>query len=305
MTTATAIHLDPARRHDFVLLVDVTDGNPNGDPDAGNMPRVDPETMQGLISDVCVKRKVRDFVDLTRGDEERNKIYVQSEIALNSQHERAYSALELKSTGSRQARADVDRAQQWMTTNFYDVRVFGAVMSTGVNCGQVRGPVQLTFGRSIDQIVPMDVTITRIAITRAEDTKVVETEDGTTGGKRTEIGRKSIIPYGLYRVHGFFNPHFAARTGATADDLELLWQALMYAWDHDRSASRGLMACRGLLVFSHESSLGNAPAHKLFERVRVGRRTGVDVARSFADYQVTVDDDDDLPQGVTLTRLVE
>ncbi|MFN8524708.1 MAG: type I-C CRISPR-associated protein Cas7/Csd2 [Chloroflexota bacterium] len=303
--TATPAHLDPARRHDFVLLFDVTDGNPNGDPDAGNLPRVDPETMQGLVTDVCIKRKVRDFVDLTRGQDARYKIYVQSDEALNSRHQRAYTALEIKSTGTKQNRGDVERAQAWMCANFFDVRSFGAVMSTGVNCGQVRGPIQLTFARSVDQIVPLDITLTRIAITKAEDLQVVESEDGLAAtGKRTEMGRKAIVPYGLYRAHGFFNAHFAAQTGVDSEDLALLWQALMYAWDHDRSASRGLMACRGLYVFSHESSLGNAPAHKLFAQITAKLRPSVDVPRSFGDYAITVDEAS-LPSGVTLTRLVE
>ncbi len=294
---------DIARRHDFVLLFDVSDGNPNGDPDAGNLPRVDPETMQGLVTDVALKRKVRDWVDAARGDEGRFKIYVEAGEALNDKHQRAYTALDMKSTGAKQARGDVDRAREWMCQNFYDVRMFGAVMTTGVNAGQVRGPVQLTFARSIDPIVPLDLSITRVAVTDPADMKVVVSESGTgTGGKQTEMGRKTIVPYGLYRGYGFVNPHFAARTGATDEDLALFWQALLNMWDLDRSAARGRMACRGLFVFSHDSALGNAPAQRLFDRVTVERRPGVEAPRRFEDYAVAVQGDD-LPAGVALTRL--
>ncbi|HVC96346.1 MAG TPA: type I-C CRISPR-associated protein Cas7/Csd2, partial [Pirellulales bacterium] len=216
-----SILTDPTRRHDFVFLVDVTDGNPNGDPDAGNLPRVDPETMQGLMTDVSIKRKVRDWIDATRGDHERFKIYVQNKgIALNTLHQRGYTALNLKSSGTKQKREDVDAVRGWMCENFYDVRTFGAVMTTQVNAGQVRGPIQLTFARSIDPIVPLEVAITRVAITDPKDTEVVLTDSGAgQGGKTTEIGRKSIVPYGLYRGHGFFNPHFAEQTGFSAEDL--------------------------------------------------------------------------------------
>ena len=196
-----SITTDVNRRHDFVLLFDVTDGNPNGDPDAGNLPRVDPETMHGLVTDVSLKRKVRDWVDAARGDEARFKIYVQKEgEALNAKHRRAYDELDLKSTGSKQARGDVDRARAWMCGNFYDIRLFGAVMSTGVNCGQVRGPVQFTFARSVDPVTPLDLSITRVAVTREEDANIVASEDGSdaaASGKQTEMGRKSLIPYGL------------------------------------------------------------------------------------------------------------
>jgi len=302
------IYSDPTHRHDFVLLFDITDGNPNGDPDAGNLPRTDPETMQGLVTDVAIKRKVRDYVDVMRGNEERNKIYVQSGVALNAQHQRAYSALGLKSTGTRQTMTDVGSARDWMCQNFYDVRMFGAVMTTGVNAGQVRGPLQLTFARSIDPVVPLEIAITRVAVTREEDMKVVVGTEGDEAGvgksgKQSEMGRKAIIPYGLYRAHGFFNPHFAARTGVAEDDLALFWQALENMWDNDRSAARGLMACRGLYIFSHDSHLGNAPAHKLFERLTIERQAGLDVTRKYRDYIVDVDDHD-LPEGVTLTRLV-
>lgn len=299
------VHLDVNRRHDFVLLFDVADGNPNGDPDAANLPRIDPETMQGLVTDVCIKRKIRDWVHAARGDEGRYKIYILSgNEALNALHRRAYVALDLKSTGAKQAREDVDKARAWMCENFYDIRMFGAVMTTGVNCGQVRGPVQITFARSIDPVVPLDLAITRVAVTREEDAQVVVGEEGgPTTGKQTEMGRKALVPYGLYRAHGFFNPHFASQTGVTEEDLTLFWEALCSMWDLDRSSSRGMMACRGIYVFSHESSLGNAPAHKLFERVTVKRRPGVEAPRAFSDYEVLVNEEN-LPAGVTLTRLV-
>jgi CRISPR-associated protein Csd2 len=299
-----AIYTDVNRRHDFVLLFDVTDGNPNGDPDAGNLPRVDPETMQGLVTDVALKRKVRDWVDVARGDEGRFKIYVQSGgPALNAIHRRAYDANGLKSTGARQDKQTVDTARAWMCDNFYDIRIFGAVMTTGVNCGQVRGPVQLTFARSHDPIIPLDLSITRVAVTREEDANIVVGEEGQgESGKTTEMGRKAVVPYGLYRAHGFFNSHFATQTGASAEDLDLFWQAVQSMWDLDHSSSRGLMGCKGLYVFSHESSLGNAPAHKLFERVKIARKDGVAAPRSFSDYTVAVDTID-MPAGVTMTTL--
>ena len=301
---ANAPYLDITRRHDFVLLFDVSDGNPNGDPDAGNLPRVDPETMQGLVTDVAIKRKVRDWVDLARGKESRYKIYVQSGEALVTKHKRAYEELSITSTGAKQAATDVNRARDWMCANFYDIRMFGAVMGVSVNCGQVRGPVQVTFARSVDPIVPLDLSITRVAVTREEDTAVAVAEDGgTTGpGKRTEMGRKALVPYGLYLAHGFFNPHLARQTGVTEEDLALFWQALQKMWEVDRSASRGMMACRALYVFSHESPLGNAPAHRLFERIRLFRRPEVAAPRSFQDYEVKVDDAE-LPEGIALARL--
>ena len=303
---AHGTHCDVSRRHDFVLLFDVTDGNPNGDPDAGNLPRVDPETMQGLVTDVCIKRKVRDWMDVARGDQGRFKIYIQAGgPALNALHKRAYTDLGLTSTGAKQARVDVDQARTWMCENFYDIRMFGAVMTTGVNCGQVRGLLQLTFARSLDPIVPLDLSITRVAVTREEDAQVAVAEEGgeATAGKQTEMGRKALVPYGLYRAHGFFNPHFARQTGAADEDLELFWQALQGMWDLDRSSARGLMACRGLYAFTHESPLGNAPAHQLFERVGVARRNDAAAPRAFTDYEVQVDGAD-LPGGIALTRLV-
>jgi CRISPR-associated protein Csd2 len=283
-------HLDPEKRHDFVYLFDVEDGNPNGDPDAGNLPRVDPETMQGLVTDVAVKRKIRDYVDASVGGESGTKIYMQSGTALNDRHRRAYEELDLDPEESD----NVDEARDWMCQNFYDVRTFGAVMSTGVNAGQVRGPMQLTFARSVDPVVPMDVSITRVAITRADDAE----------NKETEMGRKAIVPYGLYRGHGFYNPKLAEDTGFGSDDLQLFWQALQMGWELDRSASRGFMALRGLYVFSHDNPLGNAPAHTLFDRVDVDLNADVEAPRAFGHYDLTVPDNEDLPDGVTLTRVL-
>jgi len=300
----TPIHHDVARRHDFVLLFDVTDGNPNGDPDAGNQPRTDPETMQGLVTDVAIKRKVRDWVHALKGDEAHYKIYVLGDgEALNDKHQRAYTDLGMTSQGKKQPRGDIDKAREWMCKNFFDVRTFGAVMTTGVNAGQVRGPVQLTFARSIDPITPLDISITRVAVTRAEDAEIAVADDGTAKGKTTEMGRKAIVPYALYRVNGFFNPHFARQTGFNDADLALLWQALMLMWDFDRSAARGLMTCRGLYVFSHTSPLGDAPAHTLFDRITVQRRAVVAVPRTFADYNVAVDTTS-MPEKVSFTSLL-
>lgn len=283
------LHKNPTHRHDFVLYFDCTDGNPNGDPDAGNQPRVDPETMQGLVTDVALKRKVRDWVAAAQSDESRYKIYVEQYALLNAQHKRAYAAL--GESWEKPDRLTIDRAKAWMCQNFFDVRLFGAVMSTGVNCGQVRGPVQLTFARSVDPVTPLDVTITRVAVTRED------------ADKETEMGRKAMIPYGLYRAHGFYTPQFGQDTGVDEEDLGLIWRALVNMWDFDRSAARGMMACRGLYVFSHENKLGNAPAHQLFERVRCARKEGVDAPRKFDDYAMVVDDEG-LPDGVTLTRVL-
>ncbi|MGV8082330.1 MAG: type I-C CRISPR-associated protein Cas7/Csd2 [Coriobacteriia bacterium] len=296
---------DPTRRHDFVFLFDVTDGNPNGDPDAGNMPRLDPETNQGLVTDVCLKRKVRNYVALTRANEEDKKVYVQDGgVALNTLHADAYAAKGLKSTGSKQARSDINVAREHMCANYYDVRMFGAVMTTGVNCGQVRGPVQLTFARSVDAVFPMDISITRVAITKPEDAEVVVSEDGKSGkGKTTEMGRKYIVPYGLYVGHGFFSAPLAAQTGVTSDDLALFWDSLQGMWDLDRSASRGMMALRGLYIFTHDNGLGSAPAQDLFDRVSVSRVSEENSPRQFSDYRTAISSDD-LPSGVTLTTVV-
>lgn len=297
---AAAPHLDPNRRHDAVLLFDVTDGNPNGDPDAGNMPRLDPETMQGLVSDVAVKRKVRDWVDATRGGTERFKIYVQQGKFLADKQERAYTALNLKK-GDKNQKTQL-AAQDWMCDNFFDVRAFGAVMGVSdYRAGQVRGPVQLTFARSIDPIVPLDLSIARVALTNAAEAD--ERGDDDAGSTHGTFGRKPLVPYGLYRAHLFVNPHFGQRTGFDGEDLAVLWEALERMWDLDRSASRGLTACRGLYVFSHASPLGNAPAHALFDRITVERHPEVAAPRAFTHYRATIDDRD-LPDGVTMTALV-
>lgn len=295
---SNAIVNDPTKRHDFVLFFDVADGNPNGDPDAGNLPRVDPETMQGLVTDVCLKRKVRNYVDVTKGSESRYKIFIENRGYLIDHKKRAYEALGAKA-GDEKVQ---DKAQKWMCDNYFDVRMFGAVLvgkkGEGYNCGQVRGPIQLTFARSIDQVVPMDISITRVALENPGEKPREEDEKAATG----TMGRKALLPYGLYRCHGFFTPHFAEDTGVTIADLEIFWTALQNMWDIDHSSARGMMACRGVYVFSHESGLGNAPAHKLFDLVRIKRLEEVAVARRFSDYKVTVDEAE-IPQGITLTKM--
>ncbi len=260
-------HID--HRYDFVLLFDVTNGNPNGDPDAGNAPRIDPETGNGLVSDVCLKRKIRNFITIAKSDPKSGEpskgydIYVKEKAILNRQHARAYEAKGLDpDTKGAQSGDNVEKARQWMCETFFDIRMFGAVMSTGVNCGQVRGPVQLTFSRSVDPIVALEQTITRMAVTTDKEATAQE------GGNRT-MGRKEIIPYGLYVAHGFISPHLAADTGFSEDDLKLLWQSLQMMFEHDRSAARGEMTARKMVVFEHESALGNAPAHALFDRIKI------------------------------------
>ena len=287
-------------RYDFVLLFDVKDGNPNGDPDAGNLPRVDAETGQGLVTDVSLKRKVRNFVGLLHGEQPPYEIYVKEKAILNKQHERAYQAIPdgaaiLAGDDKKRKGGDkVEEARQWMCQNFYDVRTFGAVMSTGINCGQVRGAVQMTFARSIDPVIASEHSITRMAVATEKE---AEKQDGDN---RT-MGRKFTVPYGLYVAHGFVSAHLADQTGFSETDLELLWQALAEMFEHDRSAARGEMATRGLYVFKHEGKLGNAPAYSLFERIKAEKQ--VEVPRSFKDYVVSVDTDN-LPNGVELQRKV-
>jgi CRISPR-associated protein Csd2 len=372
----TAVYTDPNKRHDFVLLFDVTDGNPNGDPDGGNMPRTDPETLQGLVTDVALKRKVRNYVAIVAEDmdDPRLKIFVEHRSVLNDQIRRAYTAQGIKTgkpvtervdpklleglrgmvndlpsaftftdavedepatleysgeltpeelktaldemeietqlpkqvrkfiedTAKKSGKPDknrdnADKARGWMQENFYDVRMFGAVMSTGLNAGQVRGPLQLTFARSVDPVLPRDLAVTRVAVTDAKDREKLQT-----------IGRKAQIPYGLFLGYGFFSPHLAKGTGVSESDLVLFWDALVNMWSFDRSASRGLMAPRGLYIFSHENKLGNAPAHKLFDLIKVPKLGGS--PRSFADYEPHIQTPPDGPladfPGVTLTRLV-
>ncbi|MBF0294255.1 MAG: type I-C CRISPR-associated protein Cas7/Csd2 [Magnetococcales bacterium] len=282
-------------RYDFVYLFDVKDGNPNGDPDAGNLPRVDAETGHGLVTDVCLKRKIRNYVQLRHAGHQnaddsasgpRNEIYVREKAILNHQHDRAFAALgftQEKAEGKRKGGGEqTEKAREWMCRNFFDVRAFGAVMTTGTNCGQVRGPVQFTFGRSSDPVIAAEHSITRMAVTTEEEAKKQE------GDNRT-MGRKFTIPYGLYRTHGFVSAPLASQTGFSAADLELLWEALQNMFEHDRSASRGEMAARTLLVFQHENALGSAAAHALFDRVAVCARTPGKPPRSFADYLVTFD----------------
>lgn len=286
-------------RYDFVLLFDVKDGNPNGDPDAGNLPRLDAETGHGLVTDVSLKRKVRNFVGLVKGEQPPYEIYVKEKAILNKTHERAYEGIGkadlLKGDDKKRKGGDaVNEARQWMCKNFFDVRTFGAVMSTGVNCGQVRGPVQLTFARSIDPILAQEHSITRMAV-------ATEAEAEKQEGDNRTMGRKHTVPYGLYMAHGFVSSFLAKQTGFGEDDLSLLWQALSQMFEHDRSAARGEMSTRGLYVFKHDSELGNAPAHALFERIKANRKAGVDAPRSFEDYEVKVDEAG-MPSGVTLTR---
>ena len=322
-----------ANRYDFVLVFDVKDGNPNGDPDAGNMPRLDAESGHGLVTDVSLKRKVRNFVGLVKEQDERApadgekrfEIYVREKAILNHQHQRAYSALNLDATPEEQAPEateniatdakkkkpakdkrkgsadDVSQARQWMCQNFFDVRTFGAVMSTGTNCGQVRGPVQLTFARSVEPIVALEHSITRMAVTNEKD----QAEDGDN---RT-MGRKHTVPYGVYVAHGFVSSFLAKQTGFGEDDLELVFQALSQMFEHDRSAARGEMSTRGLYVFKHDSELGNAPAHALFDRLQVKPKEEGAVARSFDAYSVAFDGQHlavgqslQPAPGVTLTR---
>ncbi|MCA9248062.1 MAG: type I-C CRISPR-associated protein Cas7/Csd2 [Planctomycetales bacterium] len=287
-------------RYDFVYLFDVKDGNPNGDPDAGNLPRVDPETGQGLVTDVCLKRKIRNYVGLIKEEQPPFEIYVKEKAVLNLQHERAYQALEVdpkkrKSKGKEKAEED-QQLTLWMCKNFYDVRAFGAVMTTDVNCGQVRGPVQFGIARSVEPIVSQEHSVTRCAVT-------TEREAEKQQGDNRTMGRKFTVPYGLYRVHGFINPHLAEKTAfnENGEDLELFWTALAQMFEADRSAARGEMAPQALIVFEHESPLGNAPANKLFDRVTIQRETNGTPARCFADFQVKVDEAD-LPSGVTIHR---
>lgn len=289
-------------RYEFVYLFDVTNGNPNGDPDAGNLPRLDPETNQGLVTDVCLKRKVRNLVQMEKESASGFAIYMAERAILNNQHKRAYEALGIsyeKKEDYKKLPKDEAKAREltaWMCANFYDVRTFGAVMSTGYNAGQVRGPVQLAFARSIEPIVPLEISITRMAATTEEDA-------AGKGDIRT-MGRKHIVPYGLYRAHGFVSAKLAERTGFSEADLDLFWYALQNMLDHDRSAARGEMAARRLIVFRHASALGNAPAHKLFDLVKVERRIADDPApaRGYGDYAVTVGT---APEGVEVLELIQ
>ncbi len=314
-----------ARRHEFVLYFDVENGNPNGDPDAGNMPRMDPETGHGLISDVCLKRKIRNFVELAKSDAPRYRIYVTEGAVLNEKHREAYlherpGDAEAKSAKKLSPKSDEEahRVRRFMCDNFFDIRAFGGVLSTGINAGQVRGPVQIAFARSVEPVLPLEVSITRMAATNEKERKEY-TDDGEDDERRDDrrtMGRKYIVPYGLYRVHGFVSASLASHpvkgTGFSDGDLDLLFEALGGMFEHDRSAARGEMAMRRLVVFRHASTLGNAPAHELFARVKAWRVFGGDrhligditadncpPARRFEDYAITVDAAS-LPEGVEI-----
>lgn len=279
-------------RYDFVLLFDVQDGNPNGDPDAGNLPRVDPETGHGLVTDVCLKRKVRNFVQMSKADEKGYGIFIKEKAVLNALIDVAHEDERVK---SKEKGEKTEAARQYMCERYFDVRTFGAVMSTGKNAGQVRGPVQLTFARSVDPIVQLEHSITRMAV-------ATEAEAEKQQGDNRTMGRKFTVPYALYRCHGFISAPLAVQTGFTESDLALFWNGLSVMFEHDRSAARGLMTTRALVVFRHESRMGNASAHSLFERVSIRRKDGVSVPRSFSDYEVSVAADG-LPAGVDIVPM--
>jgi len=275
-------------RYDFVLIFDVENGNPNGDPDAGNMPRTDAETGHGIVTDVCLKRKIRNYVDLVHSDAEGYKIFIKE--VLNNKLEAAYKAKGIEKKTKKTE--EIKQAQEWMCENYYDVRTFGAVMSTGdCPCGVVRGPVQINFAKSIDPITPQEITITRQAITKSNE------------NKETEMGKKAFVPYGLYKAEGFISAMLAGKTGFSESDLELLWQAIANMFEHDRSAARGKMIVRKLIVFKHDCELGNAPSHKLLDRVKVTRKDNELPPRGYADYEVAIDHDA-LPSGVTISEYV-
>jgi len=283
-------------RYEFVLLYDVENGNPNGDPDAGNMPRIDPETGHGIVTDVCLKRKIRNYTELVKGDEAGWKIYVKENIPLNAQHEQAYFSTNIPVPSdkdeAKKVRNDTDKIQkirQWMCANFYDIRTFGAVMNTDVPAGIVRGPVQINFSRSIDPIAQLEASITRVTVTRQDEEKT------------TEMGRKHYVPYGLYRTEGYISAKLAndekKGTGFSEEDLEIFWDALINMFEHDHSAARGKMATRKLVIFKHDSELGNARSHELFELVKVEKKPEANPPRSFSDYKIEVGE---APEGVTL-----
>ena len=289
-------------RYEFVVLFDVENGNPNGDPDAGNMPRVDPETGYGLVTDVCLKRKIRNYVETAKEDAAGYRIYIKDGVPLNTSDKEACTSVgiapeKLKDVKKEEKKALDEKLRDYMCSHFYDIRTFGAVMTTFVkgalNCGQVRGPVQLGFARSVDPILPQEVTITRVAITTEADAEK----------KDTEMGRKYIVPYGLYRAEGYVSANLARKTtGFSQEDLDLLWTAILNMFENDHSAARGKMAVRELIIFKHDCELGCAPAHKLFELVKAERKDGVTTPRGYGDYLVTVEEDK-LPSGVTCTRM--
>jgi len=298
------------RRYDFVLVFDVKDGNPNGDPDAGNLPRIDPETGHGIVTDVCLKRKIRNYVQLTKNGSDGHDIFVKEKAILNQLIDGAYESLGIdlekeptdnadgkkRNTKGKGQGSEVLQAKDRMCKDYYDIRTFGAVLSIGANAGQVRGPVQLTFGRSIDPVVTLEHSITRMAV-------ATEAEAEKQGGDNRTMGRKNTVPYGIYAAHGFVSAHLANQTGFSPDDLELLWDALKNMFEHDRSAARGLMSTQKLIVFEHESALGNAPAHTLFDRVVVKKKDDSKPARDFADYEVSLNRDG-FPTGVTAHEML-
>lgn len=309
-----------ANRYDFALIFEVTNGNPNGDPDAGNLPRLDPETNKGLVSDVSLKRKIRNYVELARTGQDGFHIYVQEGAVLNDQHRKAYRDLrpgdpKVDKDAKLNPKDDTEAnlLRDFMCRNFFDVRTFGAVMSTGVNCGQVKGPVQMTFASSVEPIMPLEISITRMAATNeAEKKQKVEGDDSNDRTDNRTMGRKHIVPYGLYVAHGFISAKFSERTGFSDSDLNLLFEALTNMFEHDRSAARGEMATRKLIVFKHENSLGNAPAHALFDRLKIGRNVDGEFraiddkrigneppARKFSDYIIKIDRGN-LPAGVEI-----
>lgn len=284
-------------RYDFVVLFEVENGNPNGDPDAGNMPRIDMETNLGIVTDVCLKRKIRNYVETAKENEDGYRIYIKERVPLNRSDAEAYQNLEIdpkKIKEKKKENENIDlEIRDYMCREFFDIRTFGAVMTTFVkdklNCGQVRGPVQLGFAKSVDPIIPQEITITRVAITTESDAE----------GKNTEMGRKYIVPYGLYRVEGYVSANLARKvTGFSEEDLELLWQAIINMFELDHSAARGNMSVRKLIIFKHESELGNAPAFQLFEKVKVKRKDESKPARRYEDYEVLVEEQN-LPDGVT------
>jgi CRISPR-associated protein Csd2 len=312
-----------SHRYDFAFLFDVANGNPNGDPDAGNLPRLDPETNQGLVTDVCLKRKIRNYAEIAKAGETGYAIYVQEGAILNDKHRKAYIAVRGDTKAARDKKLNPQNDEEgkalrkFMCDNFFDIRAFGAVMSTSVNCGQVRGPIQLSFARSVEPVVPLEIAITRMAATNeAEKAKQEEGADDERTENRT-MGRKYIVPYGLYRAHGFVSAKLAERTDFSDGDLSFLWDSFTNMFEHDHSAARGEMAARKLVVFEHSSALGNAQAHDLFERVRVERVSdggeayplgdkrldNAPPARRFADYRVTIDREG-LPDGVTVHELL-
>ena len=297
-------------RYEFIILFDVENGNPNGDPDAGNMPRVDPESGLGLITDVCLKRKIRNYVEMVKEDEIGYRIYIKENIPLNRSDKEAYKSIGINETDEKKVSAAIEKLKKtdpdiniklkdFMCKNFYDIRTFGAVMTTFVkeknlNCGQVRGPVQIGFARSIDPIISQEVTITRVAITTEKDAE----------NKSTEMGRKSIVPYGLYRAEGYISANLARRvTGFSEEDLELLWDAIVNMFENDHSAARGKMAVRELVVFKHSKELGDCPAYKLFDAVEVKKNEGVEYPRMYQDYTVTIHNES-IPESIEVKRMI-